>query len=74
MSPADIDRAVEWAAAEGWNPGISDASCFATVDPDGFIGGWLGDRMIASISVINYRPYFAFLGFYIGDAAYRGQG
>jgi GNAT superfamily N-acetyltransferase len=74
MSPADVDRAVEWAAAEGWNPGISDASCFATVDPGGFMGGWLGDRMIASISVINYGPSFAFLGFYIVEAPYRGQG
>jgi GNAT superfamily N-acetyltransferase len=74
MSQADIDRAVEWAAAEGWNPGNSDAGCFATVDPDGFFGGWLGDRMIASISVINYSPSFAFLGFYIVEAPYRGQG
>ena len=74
MSQADIDRAVEWAAAEGWNPGISDARCFAKVDPKGFIGGWLEDRMIASISVINYSPGFAFLGFYIVAAPYRGQG
>ncbi len=74
MSRADIDRAVEWAAAEGWNPGLSDASCFATADPDGFFGGWLGDRMIASISVINYSPGFAFLGFYIVEVPYRGQG
>ena len=74
MSQADIDRAVEWAATEGWNPGISDARCFASVDPNGFIGGWLGDRMIASISVINYSPRFAFLGFYIVESPYRGQG
>ena len=51
MTDADIDQAVEWAAAEGWNPGIADARCFATVDPEGFIGGWLGDRMISSISL-----------------------
>ena len=74
MSPVDIDRAVEWAAAEGWNPGLSDASCFATVNPGGFIGCWLEDWMIASISVINYSPSFAFLGFYIVEAPYRGQG
>ena len=30
--------------------------------------------MIASISVINYSPSFAFLGFYIVEAPYRGQG
>ncbi len=74
MARADIDRAVEWAAAEGWNPGLSDAGCFATADPKGFFGGWLDDRMIASISVVNYGPGFAFLGFYIVDAPYRGRG
>lgn len=74
MSPADIEQAVDWAAAEGWNPGLSDAGCFAVVDAEGFIGGWLGERLIASISVINYDSSFAFLGFYIVDAPHRGQG
>lgn len=74
MSPADIARAVDWAAAEGWNPGSEDAACFASVDPEGFIGGWLKDRMIASISVVNYDPRFSFLGFYIVEESYRGQG
>jgi GNAT superfamily N-acetyltransferase len=74
MSEADIERAVEWAAVEGWNPGTSDAICFASVDPQGFFGGWLGDRMIASISVVNYTPDFAFLGFYIVEPSSRGLG
>jgi GNAT superfamily N-acetyltransferase len=74
MSPTDIDMAVDWAAAEGWNPGLSDAGCFAATDPQGFIGGWLGDQMIASISVVNYNPSFAFLGFYIVAPSHRGQG
>ena len=69
-----MGRAVEWAAAEGWNPGLLDAECFATVDPQGFMAGWIGERMVTSISVINYDPGFAFLGFYIVDAPYRGQG
>ena len=49
MSPADIGTAVEWAAAEGWNPGAQDAACFSAQDPNGFIGGYVGDRMVASI-------------------------
>jgi GNAT superfamily N-acetyltransferase len=74
MSPAGIARAIDWAAAEGWNPGVNDAACFASVDAQGFIGGWLGDRMIASISIVNYDSRFSFLGFYIVEEAYRGQG
>ncbi|MCG8508487.1 MAG: GNAT family N-acetyltransferase [Rhodospirillales bacterium] len=74
MSPADVGRAIDWAAAEGWNPGLSDADCFAAVDADGFMGGWLGARLIASISVVNYDSRFAFLGFYIVDSSHRGRG
>ena len=70
----DIERAVDWAGREGWNPGTMDAACFATTDPQGFLGGWLGDRMIASISVVNYDAAFAFLGFYIVDPDFRGRG
>ncbi|UUX48992.1 GNAT family N-acetyltransferase [Nisaea acidiphila] len=74
MSAADIDDAVAWAAAEGWNPGDRDAQCFASVDPAGFIGGFLDGRMIASISVVNYDDAFSFLGFYIVQPEYRGKG
>ncbi|MET0193705.1 MAG: GNAT family N-acetyltransferase, partial [Hyphomicrobiaceae bacterium] len=39
MRPEEIAIAVDWAAAEGWNPGLADAACFATVDPGGFLIG-----------------------------------
>ncbi len=74
MSPGDVATAVDWAAAEGWNPGAMDAHCFAAVDPDGFIGGYLDGELIASISVVNYGPDFAFLGFYIVHPDHRGEG
>ncbi len=71
---SEIDQAVDWAAAEGWNPGLGDAECFASVDPDGFMGGFLDGQMIASISVVNYDAQFSFLGFYIVTEPYRGRG
>jgi len=37
LSPEDVALAVDWAAAEGWNPGLTDASCFAAAAPDGFL-------------------------------------
>jgi len=37
MRPDEISIAVNWAAAEGWNPGFADDACFAAVDPEGFL-------------------------------------
>lgn len=31
-----VARALEWAAAEGWNPGQNDAATFFQIDPGGF--------------------------------------
>jgi len=39
MRPDEISTAVNWAAAEGWNPGLADDACFAAVDPEGFLIG-----------------------------------
>jgi hypothetical protein len=33
MASDEIAVAADWAAAEGWNPGLGDAACFATVEP-----------------------------------------
>ena len=74
MSEADVDTAVGWAAAEGWNPGLHDAACFRSVDPDGFVGCYLHGELVASISVVNYGDTFSFLGFYIVAAGHRGKG
>jgi ribosomal protein S18 acetylase RimI-like enzyme len=70
----EIGLALDWAAAEGWNPGLADASCFATVDPAGFLIGELDGAPAATISVINYDDGFAFLGFYIVREDLRGRG
>ena len=37
MGAADVVRAADWAAAEGWNPGLSDAVAFQAADPTGFL-------------------------------------
>jgi hypothetical protein len=37
MHARDLALALDWAAAEGWNPGLSDAACFRSADPEGFL-------------------------------------
>jgi len=74
MRPDEIAIAIDWAAAEGWNPGLGDAGCFATVDTDGFLIGEIGGEPAATISCVNYGPHFSFLGFYIVRKDLRGRG
>jgi GNAT superfamily N-acetyltransferase len=74
MRPKEIANAIEWAAAEGWNPGLADAECFRTVDPEGFLIAELDGTPAATISCVNYDDRFAFLGFYIVRGDLRGRG
>lgn len=74
MNRKEIDIAIEWAAKEGWNPGLHDANCYFAADKNGFLIGRLGDQPIATISAIKYGDSFGFLGFYIVKPEYRGKG
>ena len=74
MRPDEISLAVNWAAAEGWNPGLADAACFAVADPQGFFIGELDGAPAATVSCVNYGASFAFLGFYIVREDLRGRG
>lgn len=74
MTAADLAVAVDWAAAEGWNPGLDDAACFMAEDPEGFWMAFVDGDPAASISVVNYGQSFGFLGFYICRPDMRGKG
>ena len=71
---ADFGVAVDWAAAEGWNPGLDDLPAFHGADPEGFFIGYIDGRPVSSISVVRYGACFGFLGFYIVDREHRGSG
>ncbi|RUR12482.1 GNAT family N-acetyltransferase [Legionella sp. km772] len=74
MNRDEVDLAIEWAAEEGWNPGLHDASCFYNADPNGFFAGKLNNKIIALGSAVIYDEHFAFCGLYIVDKAYRDKG
>src|SRR6266480_6919042 len=74
MRQDEISKAVNWAAAEGWNPGLADGACFAAADPQGFFIGELDGAPAATVSCVNYGASFAFLGFYIVREDLRGRG
>jgi RimJ/RimL family protein N-acetyltransferase len=74
LRPEEISLAVDWAAAEGWNPGLADGACFAIPDAQGFLVGEIDGETVATVSCVNYDDRFAFLGFYIVRAGFRGKG
>ncbi len=74
MTGDELNLAVAWAAAEGWNPGLRDGDCFYAADPGGFLVGLLGDEPVATISAVKYGASFGFIGFYIVKPEHRGKG
>lgn len=74
MRRDELDLAIEWAGNEGWNPGLNDAHCYYQADPQGFLIGELDGIQIACISAMKYSNDFGFIGFYIIEPDYRGQG
>jgi GNAT superfamily N-acetyltransferase len=74
MTKEEVQLAVSWAAAEGWNPGPNDAECFYAADPNGFFIGKLDGEPVGCISAVKYEDKFGFLGLYIMKQEHRGKG
>ncbi|MEJ1158302.1 GNAT family N-acetyltransferase [Prosthecomicrobium sp. N25] len=73
-SAEEVAAMLDWAAAEGWNPGLGDAEAFLAADPGGFLVARVDGEAVASVSVVSYGEDFGFLGFYICRPEFRGKG
>lgn len=73
MTRAELDIVVEWAASEGWNPGLHDAEHFYRADPNGFFIALMDGKPIGSVSAVRYDETFGFIGFYIVLSEFRGH-
>lgn len=74
MTRKDLCVVLDWAAAEGWNPGLDDADPFLNTDPAGFFVAEDNGEPVAAISVVNHSGTFAFLGLYLCKPSHRGRG
>ena len=74
MTLPDVETALEWAASEGWNPGLDNARAFFAADRDGFFMGTWDGMPIGCISAVAYGEAFGFIGLYIVRPEWRGKG
>lgn len=71
LTRAEVEIAVDWAAQEGWNPGLRDAEAFYAADPEGFLGVERDGRVIGTISAVRYEEHYGFIGLYIMARPFR---
>ncbi|SAK54178.1 N-acetyltransferase GCN5 [Caballeronia arationis] len=74
MRADEVGLALEWAAAEGWNPGLHDAPAFHAADPHGFFIGEMDGEPVGCLSAVAYGESLGFIGLYIVASAFRGVG
>jgi len=74
MTRQELDLGLDWAAQEGWNPGLHDADTFHATDPQGFLLGTLDGEPVGMVSAVRYGRSFGFLGLYIVRPPFRGHG
>lgn len=74
MRADEVNVLVDWAAAEGWNPGLGDAAVAWNADPAAFIAVRQGEELIAGGTIFSYGGSFGFMGLFIVRHDHRGGG
>jgi GNAT superfamily N-acetyltransferase len=71
---ANAEKTEAWSAAEGWHHGHRDAAVFGRAGSGGYFAGFLGERHVSAISIVNYSDDFAFCGGLLVDPEVRRRG
>ena len=71
LQQTELAIPLAWAASEGWNPGLHDATCFYAADPQGFLVGEIEQEAVVTLSAVRYSDQFSFIGLYIVKPEYR---
>lgn len=74
MTRAEADQLGDWAAEEGWNPGLADIDIAWGSDPGAFIALRQDGTLVGGASIIAYGGTAGFLGLYILRRDLRRQG
>lgn len=73
MTRHDLELALDWAAGEGWNPGLFDAEPFFAADPEGFFLAESDGEPVGCFSAVAYDDHFGFAGLYVVRPEFRGH-
>jgi hypothetical protein len=73
LSERAAHQAIDWAAAEGWNPGVDDEERFLAADRDAFMATEVDGEIAGTVACALYGDAYAFIGFYIVRADLRGR-
>ena len=73
MTESEVQLLVNWAADEGWNPGLRDAQAFWQLDPQGFLGIETDGELAGGGAVIRHNDQFGFMGLFIIRPEFRGH-
>jgi GNAT superfamily N-acetyltransferase len=71
LSEEDLQTVVDWAAGEGWNPGLHDAEAFYAADPEGFLGAFVGDELAGAVAAVRYDAAFGYIGLFLVPPEHR---
>jgi GNAT superfamily N-acetyltransferase len=74
MREAETKVLDDWAAGEGWNPGLSDLAIAWHTEPEAFVALREGDRLAGGGTIYSYDGHFGFMGLFIMRADLRRQG
>jgi hypothetical protein len=72
MDREDLAEVLNWAAAEGWNPGLFDAQPFHAADPHGFFMAEIDGLPAGCIAAAAYDDHYGYIGLYIVRPEFRG--
>jgi len=74
MRRDEVGTLLEWAAAEGWNPGLHDDETFWATDPEGFVAAEVDGQLIGGGAIVSYDGAFGFMGLFIVRPEFRLRG
>ena len=74
LEDSDVSMVTYWARNEGFAPGIGDVSIYKNTDKQGLWIGCIDKFPIGCIAGVKYNSFYGFIGLFIVDKSYRGNG